>query len=279
MKNTKGRTVAFLLLGGLLFLRFVILAGGAFFGPPKWVSPTFEVGTYLLTTLLIWWERKRLADFHIDRLALLFIILFKPLETVILFFWGLPSPLALPHWPAFLIWAIAIGLLVALLISRPSVTPVSKSSLKWIGIGLLAGLGTVLLLGFPMSLQIDSAVLANGPGGRAMLVQAFVGFFYQIGYAAVSEEPLFRGFLWGYLKGVRWKDWWIWLFQAGLFMLGHLYYINTYPISFWVIVPVCSLVLGWLACRSRTIASSMVAHATINALGFTVGYLIAVFLR
>jgi membrane protease YdiL (CAAX protease family) len=62
-------------------------------------------------------------------------------------------------------------------------------------------------------------------------------------------------------------------------MLAHLYYINTYPISFWVIVPVCSLVLGCLVWRSRTIASSMVAHATINALGFTAGYLIATFLR
>jgi membrane protease YdiL (CAAX protease family) len=279
MKNKTRQAVPFLLLGGLLFLRFILRTGGAFFGPSGWINPAFEIGTYLLTALLIWWERKRLADFHVDLLALLLIIFFKPLGTVILFFWRLDSPLALPNWPAFLIWAIAIGLLVSLLVNRPLVTPVSWSSLKWIGIGLLAGLGTVLLISFPMSLQIDSTMLANMPGGRALLMQVFVGFFYQIGYVAVSEEPFFRGFLWGYLKELRWKDWWIWLFQAGLFMLAHLYYINPYPVSFWVIVPVCSLVLGWLAWRSRTIASSIVAHATMNALGFTVGYLIAAFLH
>jgi membrane protease YdiL (CAAX protease family) len=91
----------------------------------------------------------------------------------------------------------------------------------------------------------------------------------------VTEEPLFRAFLWGYLYKAGWKPVWIWLLQAGLFMLGHIYYITTYPISFWLIVPTGALVLGALVWRSKTISSSLAAHATMNALGYTLGYIVA----
>jgi membrane protease YdiL (CAAX protease family) len=67
------------------------------------------------------------------------------------------------------------------------------------------------------------------------------------------------------------------LFQAVLFTFGHLYYIHTLPITFWIIVPVGSLVLGWLVWRSRTIASSMIAHGMMNATGYFFGYLMAMF--
>jgi len=38
-----------------------------------------------------------------------------------------------------------------------------------------------------------------------------------------------------------------------------------------------SLVLDWLAWRSRSIATSMAAHGVANGLGFTLGYLVAAF--
>jgi membrane protease YdiL (CAAX protease family) len=91
------------------------------------------------------------------------------------------------------------------------------------------------------------------------------GFLYQLGYAAVTEEPLFRGFLWGYLRNLGWREVWIWLFQAGLFWLSHFYYFSRMPISFWL-VPIGALILGALAWRSRSIATSMAAHAAMNGL-------------
>ncbi len=113
------------------------------------------------------------------------------------------------------------------------------------------------------------------PSLFVLVAQWGIGLGYQTGYAAVSEEPLFRGFLWGYLRKGGWSDGWICLFQAGLFMLGHIYYLNSLPISFWIIVPTGGLVLGWLAWRSRSIATSISAHATLNALGYSIDYLIA----
>ena len=66
------RYLFWLLLGGLLFLRFPWIILGRVFAPAYSIQITviFEVGTCLLTFLLIFLERKRLAEYHVDRLAL-----------------------------------------------------------------------------------------------------------------------------------------------------------------------------------------------------------------
>ncbi len=85
-----------------------------------------------------------------------------------------------------------------------------------------------------------------------------------------------RGFLWGYLRQAGWKEIWIWLFQAALWAVGHAYNFPYAPaLAVLANIAIAGLVFGWLAWRSRTIASSMAAHATGNALGYTAGYLAA----
>jgi membrane protease YdiL (CAAX protease family) len=71
---------------------------------------------------------------------------------------------------------------------------------------------------------------------------------------------------------MRWKECWIWLFQAALFMLGHIYYLGTYNYSFWIIAPLSGLILGLLAWRTRSIGTSMIAHGIVNALGNIVAH-------
>ncbi len=55
-------------------------------------------------------------------------------------------------------------------------------------------------------------------------------------------------------------------------MLAHIYYVNRLPISFWIIVPVSTLVLGALAWRSKTISSSLAVcrreRLAVQKLGF-----------
>lgn len=273
--NKLHNAVAVSLLVGLLFLRLPFLTGIALFIMPDWLWPVFDIGTYFLTAILIWWERDQLADFHIDTLAIAMIIFFKPIQTIYLAAWKMnDDPLAFPHYPALILWSIAIGLFLTLWLGHTRLPKFSKASFGWFGIGILVGLGGVLLLGYPMSFQVDGSLLATKPD-LTLLSQASTGFFYQLGFAAVTEEPLFRGFLWGYLQKARWKNVWIWLFQAGLFTLGHIYYFNKYPISLWLIVPVVSLILGAIVWRSKTISSSMATHATVNTFGYTIGYIIA----
>ncbi len=278
--DTRDHVIAWSLLAALLALRLPFYAGIAYWvdPPPDWLSPAFEIGTYLFTAGLIIWERKNLRAFHIDGLALWIIILFKPLETVILAFWGFESSaLALPNWPGLAIWAIALAL--TLVIVRAGVGKIRAKSLSWFGLGIAVGAITAVFLGYAHSFQVLPGQFDPRTELPALFTFTLVRFPQQLGYAAVMEEPLFRGFLWGYLRHLGWKDFWIWLFQAGLFILGHIYYLNGLLLSFLVIAPAGGLVVGLLAWRSRSIAASMAAHATLNALVPSLGLLFASFPR
>jgi membrane protease YdiL (CAAX protease family) len=274
------RIFLFVLLG-LLTLRIPFWGGMGFFNIQwEWTTPIYQIGTYLLTTFLIWWEVDHLADYHIDTFVVIVVVLFKPIQTLILSLWGFhDNLLAFPNIPSLLIWSIALVFALGMW-SKRSRLPARRPGVKgWVFIGMLVGLLMALALSYPMSLQIPKTQLASGISIRnlplALLGQVFLDFPYQVGYAAVSEEPLFRGFLWGYLRKLKWRETWIWLFQAGLFMFSHIYYVTRNPISFWILVPFGALVLGWLAWRSRTIAASMAAHGMVNATGYTLGYFVA----
>ncbi len=259
------KIVAWCLLGGLLFLRLPFLTGIAMFAFPIWLMPVYEIGTYLLIALLIFWERNHLADFHIDKLSLIIIILFKPLSTIVGYLTGSTrNPLVFPHWPSFSFWLIAIGLIIALRCSRTSLPGITKTSLAWLGLGLVVGLLLDLLLMYPLSFQVDTSI--NFPIQKT-LRGIPLNFLSQISSAAIDEEPLFRGFLWGMLLKSGWKNVWIWLFQTALFVIGHLFYLNGSLLSLWLYVPIAGLVFGALVWRSKTIASSMATHALSNALG------------
>ena len=68
-----------------------------------WVEPLYEIGTYSLIAFLIWWERDQLALYHLDPLATIIIIFFKPLSTILLPGWehtAAPAPVASGRaWP------------------------------------------------------------------------------------------------------------------------------------------------------------------------------------
>jgi len=259
--------IAWVALLGLLFLRIPFLVGVGFLaGDSAWVDIVFDIGTYFLTAFLIWWERDRLADFHIDTLALIIIIVFKPLMTLIFKYWQLDTAMTFPNPCSLVIWAIAIVLTVGLWRSRPHLPSLQAKDLGWFGIGIFSGLIIAFLIAFPMSIQSDALDNRGYPFTLGQMINRFpLQFLYQIGFAAVTEEPLFRGFLWGYLRQLKWKEVWICLFQAFLFTLAHAYYIKSSPVSFWLLDPFYGIVFGLLVWRSRSIATSMAAHGAANA--------------
>jgi hypothetical protein len=275
--DKRHQIIAWTLLGGLLFLRLPFLGGIGSFADPAWLEPAFQIGTYLLTAGLIWWERERLVDFQIDKLALSIILIFKPIQTLILAAdKNFDHPLAFPHLASLAFWMIPLGLFMALWLSHTRIPKISGASWRWFGVGLLVGFISTLVTAFPTALEITKSQINVRVSILGILVEAPREFFFQIGYAAVTEEPLFRAFLWGYLAKAGWKTVWIWLFQAGLFMLGHIYYAAKLPFTFWVVIPIGALVLGALVWRSKTISSSLAAHAIMNTFGYPLANLIAV---
>jgi len=228
----------------------------------------FQFGTYLFTAFLVWWERDNLSEFHIDPPAVVLIIIFKPVQTLLLLFWGIDTPLTVPHMAGVLVWLVAIWLTGSLWRSGFKLTPIQGATWAWLGTGLMVGLlfSAILNLGAFQDVVSSTKIPFSGNSGvNASTSMVSTAFFYQIGFAAVSEEPLFRGFLWGRLRILGWSEVWVWLVQALLFLSAHIYFINAMRYNFFVVVPTAGLLFGLLAWRSRSIAPGMVAHAGYNA--------------
>ena len=264
---------AWSMLAGLFVLRFGLLAGANWLLPsiPAWVDPTFQIGTYLLVAGLIWWERDHLAEFHIDRLALFIILLIKPIQPVFLRFLGISTTLSFPEPLSFIFLLIAICLGFGLWRSRVSLPAWGKNRWVWLVVGMASGIFLQFVLSALMSPLFPKSIDAFPIDSSMIWV-----FPYQIGYAAIDEEPLFRGFLWGYLRKVGWKDGWICIFQGALFTLAHIYLLNR-PFSLASLASIFagSLVFGLLVWRSRTLASSMVAHGFYNGSGIWATYFLS----
>ena len=182
--------VTWALVAGLIILRVPLLAGVRIFAPNAgWVSPIFEIGTYFLAALLIWWERNQLADFHVDRLVLIIFILGKPLELLLV---QLQIPFAFPpRSAAYLLYLpIALGLGIALLAARPNLPAINVRLAGWLLVGALAG----IVLGIYPGIVIK-ANLGTGGAGSVNLRLLFFMPLQQMLYAGINEEPFFRGFL------------------------------------------------------------------------------------
>jgi hypothetical protein len=232
-----------LLLGGLLVLRvpfsFAVTLWQESGQPAGWARAVFILGTYVLTAAFIWWERERLRDFHIDVVA------------------GVVFMLQTFCFP------IGIGLF-ALMRRRGARWPAPPRGIaRWMLLGLCAGLAMQIAIQW---LGLNPAVPRTAEA--ATLSSLLFRIPLQMTNAAVFEEPLFRGFLWGYLRKAGLRDVWIWLVQAGLFVAGHIYYLNTEPFGPWLIrMLIPSLLFGLIAWQARSIAASMAAHGATNAAG------------
>ena len=213
------RLVGPLLLIGLLLLRLPYLIGvSAYFGFDKTLPvlalTIFKSGTFLLTALLIWWERKRLSEFHITRGVLIILImgpvlcgLFFIIINVGIFIVGGNAslgqvPLTQMVIAFWLFWII-----------KKNPEMIQKHGNKyhiWIWIAVVVGICIGLIFGYLIGMQ-DISVKAIGKH-RSLATAAslllspqswltiFPIFIAQLSNAATLEEPLFRGFLWGYLR-------------------------------------------------------------------------------
>lgn len=266
MKRKASERIFLILLVGLLVLRFPVLLIPHYGLLPiskETALMFFENGTCLLTAIMVLLKRDALADYHIDRFALVLLTL-APIGLCL-------SEYLLRGWEHVQLsgWVnagISIGLLLALLVWKPALPKRGAGkTLLWVGIAIAVGLLWSVVAGYLIHLQRGAQSLV-GMALPQMIFRAFVAIFIQLGNAATIEEPLFRGFLWGFLKERRWKEKWIWLFQALLFMLGHIYYLGSANYSFFLVVPLGALLLGWMAWRSGSIGTSMIVHGIGNSL-------------
>ena len=227
-------------------------------------AAVYEVSAYLLTLFLIWWERDRLSDFHIDGTALVFIVLLRPVQTLILRYWDVDrSPLTFPHTASWMLWLGAVGLSAALWKSGFRLPRLQPWTAGWLLVGMVAGVCVSVLENLrSVRSALESPTAAALP--VSVIISSGLNVVYHLSFAPTVEEPMFRGFLWGAIRSLGWREGWILLIQAALFTSAHIYYAARYPLTFWVFIPFAGLLLGMLAWRSRSIAPAMLAHGLIN---------------
>lgn len=224
-------------------------------------------GTYLITAALIILKRDSLSDYNIDLFSL-FILIITPVAEILSGYLLTKAAITGTIQPSSFKIIISIFLLLTLLIARPKLRKKGiKETLLWLLIAVIAGLCAGVLMGIVSSIQ------GEGRNPNHPSVYYFLGsFIIQLSNAAVTTEPLFRGFLWGLLKKMNWKDSQICLFQAALFILAHIYYLGKYNYSFFIIVPIAALILGLLVWRSKSIGTSMITHGLINSVADNVAH-------
>jgi membrane protease YdiL (CAAX protease family) len=88
---------------------------------------------------------------------------------------------------------------------------------------------------------------------------------YQMGYAAVPEEMVFRAFLWGGLRKIGVPAFWVLMIQSVLFTAAHIHLLRTpAPAVYLGSVFLTAVILGLLVWRSRRISTGMACHAFGN---------------
>jgi len=140
---------------------------------------------------------------------------------------------------------------------------IPKVNSHWIALGFVTCL-IVIPLGYLASLlhTYHSALEEQ----YSLLNVVAQGLLYNMSFFALQEEIMFRGIFWGKLRNRGWGDKKIALFQAFIFWGLHYQQLLTYPLFFFVIIPVDILILTILVYSSKKIFPAVLFHAMANTL-------------
>lgn len=213
-------------------------------------------------------ERAQLSTYHIDPLFLWMFVFGKPIEFALMLtgLTNTPSVYALIIYGGYLLASLVIAKVIWELASNSNLQ--YRYSMPWVGVGVVIGLVCGTLSGFIISQQLVMSTISTSFGSVLVLI------IQQTSFAGLAEEPLFRGFLWGYLKKAGWTENRILVYQAILFLVAHLQYLF---VGYWrslILTFLLGLVFGWLVKQSRAISTTVVAHGLINGMGQIIASLI-----
>ena len=205
----------------------------------------FALFITILITALIWLNKEQLHILHIDKY---FIFLFLILGVLTFMVYG-------ATWLG--VSGCASALFIIYLLRKRSLGFENDKSLMLLILLTALGIMPVLLfrlLANEPSLFIKNFFALDG-------VNLFVLIFRTL-HAVIYEEVLFRGLLWMFLEKLKLSGMKILLIQGFLYWIVHF---NWMPrASFWVLLPILSLWLGFLVLKSKSLVPSISAHFIWN---------------
>ena len=106
-----------------------------------------------------------------------------------------------------------------------------------------------------------------------LIVTTVIFIIREISHPAIVEELIFRSVLWGLLRKRGYSEKRILVITTLMFWVMHIGYLPDYY-TFGVVVPIGGIVMGLLVYKSKSVSSSIIAHATFNALRITIFYIL-----
>ena len=254
MKNKLG-----LILILIVLLQIVVVQITSFFGTTtmfQYFKYIYTTTVYLSLSALIWIERENLEDFHLERLTL-YIFIFSSLFRRRLGVNG-------EEYFLLVIGLTGISTIVAMFVNKSRIR-IPKTNSGWVLTGLLVGIiGTI-----PISLiQAWQSQLFNMWPYNSFLsdnisLDIVRQIIYDLSFASLIEEMLFRGFIWGYLRKLGWAEnraFWV---QGILFWVSHFGRLRT-PLTFLLSIPLATFIYSKLTLRSKQVFPSVVSHLIVN---------------
>ena len=231
-----------------------------------WIDAVYQLSAYLLVFLLVCINYNCLPKYNIDRLALFLLIAGMLLNTLLR---KLKLPFPVPSTiDMSIVNALVAGFLLAFVLARRSMLQsLNVPSLAYVVGAFVVGLVGATVTGFLIR-TTQPPFLSQ----HATVIQLALLPIQQFSYAALSEEPFFRGFLWGALRETGFRDRGAFVIQALLFWLAHVYYLRAYPLSFWFIVPLGAVLFGLLVWFSKSLSTSLIAHGLMNGVGQAIAF-------
>lgn len=208
--------------------------------------------TRLIIATLIWIERKNLEQFHVDKFTIVTLLvgffLFQRVGGV-----G-------ENFFIVVIGITGVSLIILLMISKPQI-PSTRIRLALIGIVA----GSVLVIVLTLLEILLRPPWPPQPLTRGNLIATCVGYIIREISTVPMEEMMFRGFLWGYLSRKGWREKKIFWTQGLLFWLLHFLRIGM-PFSFFIAIPLLTLLSSELVKRTKQLFPSILAHIVINSI-------------
>jgi membrane protease YdiL (CAAX protease family) len=208
--------------------------------------------TYACVSVLLWQGTDYLEQYHMDRSTIILLVVTGIFRSRL-------NP-AIDGFFKLIILLFTVFILFFLLKYWRNIP---KTKWSWVGVSLLLSLIVVPISvietfqpGVFLGMQIT-------PSLGIFLIRDFIN---NLSFISLCEEVLFRGVLWGYLRGIGWNENKIFIGQGVLFWLMHFWRIWT-PITFFITIPISTFIYSLLARNSNQIFPSVIAHTITNTIG------------
>lgn len=219
-----------------------------------WQFVGLYLAFFIVIAMFIWNNRRNLTAYHLDKSSLFIFLVVGALFRAK----GVDNLITLALESIIFLCVVIFG--VMLLWSKIKFETFSIIN-KWNGLAILFGLV------FAFFIVMVSKNTEIGPVfEQSLFVSAFnyaKNILAEMGATVIIEEAVFRGFLWGTLRNYKWQENKILIFQAFMFWISHLDHWNS--LSMLVLLPIMSLLLGFLAKKSKSILPPIIVHAMYNA--------------